>query len=389
MNAAVYLDYNATTPVDPRVLAAMLPWLGDDYGNPSSSHARGRRAAQAVAAARAQVARLVGARAEDADEEIVFTGCATEANNLALLGVARALAQAGDARRHLVVSAVEHPAVLAPAQFLQAQGWRLTVLPVDGAGRVAVADVEAALRPDTALVSVMLANNEVGTLQPVAAIVRLTRPRGVLLHSDAAQAAGKVGIDVAALGVDLLTLAGHKFYAPKGIGALYLRRGTPLAPVLHGAGQEGGRRPGTENVAAIVALGAAAELAATGIDAAGEQLRAQRDRLHARLAAAVDGLRLNGDAGQRLPNTLHVSFPGVGGRALLEAAADEVAASVGSACHSEHDAVSGVLAAMGIDAVRAAGAVRLSVGRPTTAGEIERAADGLIAAWRRLRAGRG
>ncbi len=373
----IYLDYNATTPVAPEVADAMLPFLREQFGNPSSSHPHGRAAARAVAEARDEVAALIGARGG----EIVFTGCATEANNLALLGVAQAL---GDTRRHLVVSAVEHPAVMAPARRLEAQGWRLTVVPVDGHGRVSPDDVVRALRPDTALVSVMHANNEVGTIQPVAEIAALAHDRGILVHTDAAQSAGKVEVDVDRLGVDLLTLAGHKFYATKGVGALYVRAGTPIRSVLFGADQEHGLRPGTENVPAIVGLGAAARLARERLPEAGQGLRRLRDRLHQALAQGVPGLALNGHPEARLPNTLHVSFPGVSGRALLDAAAEVVAASVGSACHSEHDAVSGVLAAMSVDAGRARGAVRLSVGMMTTDDEIERAAAGLVSAWRRL-----
>jgi cysteine desulfurase len=377
MSRPVYLDFNATTPVAPQVLDAMLPFLREHFGNPSSTHAFGRRAAEAVAEARERVARLIGAR----PVELVFTGCATEANNLALMGAALAMPPG---KRHLVVSAVEHPAVMAPAQQLRKQGWELTVVPVDGTGRVSVQSVVDALRVDTALVSVMHANNEVGTLQPIEAIAELTRRRGILLHTDAAQSVGKVALAVDALGVDLLSVAGHKFYAPKGVGALYVRTGTPLQAVLFGAEQERSLRPGTENVAAIVGLGAAAELAQQALPQLGDELRQLRDLLHERLAREIPGLRLNGHAEQRLPNTLHVSFPGVSGRALLHAAADDVAASVGSACHSEDDAVSGVLAAMGIQAARAAGAVRLSVGRSTTEEDIDRAADALLAAWRRL-----
>ena len=379
MSDPIYLDYNATTGVAPEVLDAMLPWLRGEFGNPSSAHAYGQRAAQAVAAARLQVAELIGAQAQ----EIVFTGCATEANNLALLGVARAL---GTERRHLVVSSVEHPAVMAPALHLRDQGWSLTVLPVDAFGRISPDELAAALRPDTALVCVMHANNEVGTLQPIQEIARMTRDRGILLHTDAAQSAGKLALNVDALGVDLLTLAGHKFYAPKGVGALYVRAGTPIRSVLHGAEQEHGLRPGTENVAGIVALGAAAALAMRSLPAASDHLRALRDHLHQKLLSAVPDLRLNGHPEHRLPNTLHVSFPGVSGRALLGEVADVVAASVGSACHSERDAVSGVLAAMGADAARAAGAVRLSVGRGTTPEDLDRAADALACAWRQMHA---
>ena len=377
MTDPIYLDHNATTPIAPEVFAAMAPWLQEHFGNPSSSHAYGRRAAQAVTEARAQVAELIGAQ----PGEIVFTGCATEANNLALLGVVRALAPA---KRHLVITSIEHPAVTAPAMALRDQGWDVTAVDVDEHGRACAASVERALRSDTALVSVMHANNEVGTLQPIAEIAAFTRRRGILLHTDAAQSAGKLPVNVDALGVDLLTLAGHKFNAPKGVGALYVRTGTPIRSILYGADQEHGLRPGTENVALIVALGAAAALASASLPERSMQLRALRDRLHAQLEASVPGLRLNGHPEHRLPNTLHLSFPRVSGRALLAEAADTVAASVGSACHSEHDAVSGVLAAMRIDAARARGAVRLSVGRTTLAADVDRAAAALAQAWARL-----
>jgi cysteine desulfurase len=377
MSDPIYLDYNATTPVAPEVVEAMLPWLRDQFGNASSSHAFGKRAAAAVSHAREQVADMIGAH----PDEIVFTGCATESNNLAILGAAAAAMT-----RHIVISAVEHPAVMAPAMWLREQGWRVTIVPVDVTGRIELEHLEAALESDTAIVSVMHANNEVGTVQPIARIAQLARARGVVMHTDAAQSAGKLLLDVDDLGVDLLTLAGHKFYAPKGVGALYVRRGTTIRSILHGADQEHGLRPGTESVALIVALGAAAALVTTMVrPTAAAQVNAQmltmRDRLHARLRAAIPGLLLNGHPDERLPNTLHVSFPRVSGRTLLANAADIVAASVGSACHSEHDTVSGVLAAMGLDAARAAGAVRLSVGRMTTAEEIDRAADGLVAAW--------
>ncbi len=271
MNAPIYLDYNATTPVAPEVADAMLPFLREHFGNPSSSHPYGRFAAQAVAQARSHVAALIGAR----DDEIIFTGCATEANNLALLGVAQALRSA---KRHLVVSAIEHPAVLAPATHLEAEGWSLSVVPVDRFGLVSPDEVARAIRPDTALVSVMHANNEVGTIQPIAEIARITRARDVLLHTDAAQTAGKIGVDVDTLGVDLLTLAGHKFYAPKGVGALYVRRGTPLRSISFGAEHERGLRPGTENVPAIVGLGVAARLGRERLPQATARLRELRDR---------------------------------------------------------------------------------------------------------------
>lgn len=375
MSAPVYLDYNATTPVDARVVDAMLPYLREHFGNPSSAHGYGESAHTAVAAAREQVAVLIGAR----PEEIVFTGCATEANNLAIRGVAQALRQRG---AHIVTSAVEHPSVIAPCEYLRSAGWEVTVVPVDPHGRVDPDRVAAALRSDTVLVSVMHANNEVGSIQPLAEIAALTRARGIVLHTDAAQSVGKIPVAVDVLDVDLLTLAGHKFYATKGVGALYVRTGTAIEPVLVGAGHERGLRPGTENVPALVGLGAAAQLAAQSLDDEAAHLRTLRERLHTALAAAIPGLALNGHPEFRLPNTLNVSFPGVSGRELLARAQADVAASVGSACHADAIAVSGVLGAMGVSPARAQGAVRLSLGRMTRAEDTDRAARALIAAWR-------
>ena len=372
----IYLDYNATTPVAPAVAAAMLPYLREHFGNPSSGHVYGQRTREAVARARAQVAALIGA----APSELVFTSCATEANNLAILGVARALRGRG---RHLITSAVEHPAVARPMAHLADEGWDVTVLEVDGHGRVSPSELAAALRDDTVLVSIMHANNEVGTLQPIAELARIAHDRRALFHTDAAQSVGKVPVDVGAFGVDLLTIAGHKLYAPKGVGALYVRAGSPIAPIQFGAGHEGGLRPGTENVPHLVGLGAAAVLAQQHLPTIGDRLRRQRDALHARLDSEIPELALNGDRDERLPNTLNLSFPGVSGRDLL-ARTPEIAASVGSACHEEGDAVSGVLGAMGVSAERAIGAVRLSLGAPTTDDEIARAADVLITAWRAL-----
>lgn len=380
MHDPIYLDYNATTPVDPRVADAIEPYLRAHFGNPSSTHVYGRRAHEAVAQARAQVAALIGAK----PGEIVFTGCATEANNLAIRGVASVMRHKG---RHVITSAVEHPSVTQPFRYLQEEGWAVSVIPVDSEGRVSADEVARALREDTVLVSVMHANNEVGTVQPIEQIAAVTRPLGILLHTDAAQSAGKIPVLVDDLGVDLLTLAGHKFYATKGVGALYVRSGTPLRPVLVGAGHEHGLRPGTENVPAIVGLGKAARLAAEEGPQEASRMQVLRDELHARLAEVIPGLLLNGHPEYRLPNTLNLSFPGVDGRILLAQASDEVAASVGSACHAEDETVSGVLGAMGMEPKRARGAVRLSLGRLvnppfTTAAEIERAATALIAAWR-------
>lgn len=377
MNLPVYLDYNATTPVAPEVADAIEPYLRTGFGNPSSDHRYGRRARQAVDQARAQVAALIGADTA----EVVFTGCATEANNLAIFGVARALR---GQRRHIVTSAIEHPAVMQPCQRLEEEGWDVTVVPVDGDARVDLEALSRRLRDDTALVTVMHANNEVGTLQAIAAIAKLAHARGALVHTDAAQSVGKIPVDVDALGVDLLTIAGHKLYATKGVGALYVRRGTPITPLIVGAEHEQGLRPGTENVPAIVGLGEAASLARERLSSARVQLLEMRGLLHRLLADGVAGLTLNGHLEQRLPNTLNVSFPGVSGRTLLHSVEADVAASVGSACHSESEDVSGVLAAMGIGSRRAMGAVRLSVGLFTTESEIRHAAHALVSAWRQI-----
>ncbi|MCR1346632.1 cysteine desulfurase [Acidithiobacillus ferrooxidans] len=372
----IYLDYNATTPVDPLAAQALEPWLRERFGNPSSAHLYGKEAKAAVETARAEVAALIGGRPED----MVFCGSATEANNLAIFGVARALR--GE-RRHLVTSAVEHPSVMQPMRWLEAEGWQLTVLPVDGTGRVRMEAAAQAIRRDTALISVMLANNETGTMQPVSEIAALAHACGAFMHVDAAQGAGKIPIDVHDLGADLLTLAGHKFYAPKGVGALYVREGTPILPIMAGAGHERGLRPGTENVPYIVALGTAARLAQEGLAVEAARLRSLRDALQERLVIAIPGLLLNGHPAERLPNTLNLSFPGVAGWQLL-AAAPEIAASTGSACHGGGHTVSDILAAMSMPREQALGALRLSLGRFTSEAEIEEAENALINAWRGL-----
>lgn len=373
MKLPVYLDHNATTPVAPEVADAIEPFLRAEFGNPSSSHVYGRRARDAVYRARAQVAALIGAQ----ESEIVFTGSATEANNLAILGVARALRQV---KRHLVTSAIEHPAVIRPCEQLKEDGWELTVVQVDRDARLDLDALSAALRDDTALVTVMHANNEVGTLQDIAEIAKRAHARGALVHTDTAQSIGKIPVSVDLLGVDLLTIAGHKFYATKGVGALYVRGGTPVSPVIVGADHERGLRPGTENVPAIVGLGEAARLARERLLWAEQHLRRMRDLLHRLLAEGIPGLTLNGDPEHRLPNTLNVSFPGVRGLELLEAVEDDVAASVGSACHAGSETASGVLAAMNIGNDRALGALRLSVGVSTTEAEIRHAARALTRA---------
>ena len=376
MGQPIYLDYNATTPIAREVADAMLPFLLEHFGNPSSSHAYGTAAHEAVDRARAQVAGLLGAD----PSEIVFTGAGSEANNLAIKGIAFANRERGD---HLITSAVEHPAVINTCQYLVERfGYRLTVLPVDRYGRVDPDDVRRAIDPRTVLVTIMHANNEVGTLQPIAEIAVIARERGVPFHTDAAQSVGKVPTLVDELGVDLLTVVGHKLFAPKGIGALYVRRGTVLDSLVHGAGHEGGRRAGTENVPYMVALGTACALAGERLaSGSAERTRALRDRLHERLLSGVPGLTLNGHPVQRLPNTLNVSFPGWDGEELL-ARTPGVAASTGSACHAGRTEPSGVLTAMGIERARALGAVRLSLGYQSTADEVDAAANALIASAR-------
>ena len=367
----IYLDHNATTPIASEVVAAIRPYLERHFGNPSSAHAYGAAAADAVARARAEVAGLLGAETD----AIMFTGSGSEADNLAIIGVA--LAHLGE-RDHLVRSAVEHPAVVAACDYLERRfGFRVTVVPVDSDGVVDPDDVRRAIEPGTALVSVMHASNEVGTIQPVAAIAAIAHERGALVHTDAAQSVAKVPVDVHELGVDLLTVVGHKMYAPKGIGALYVRPGTRLDPVIHGGGHEHGLRAGTENVPYIAGLGAAATLGARRL-ATGAHLDMQqlRDRLHAALESAVPGLALNGHPERRLPNTLNVSFPGVDGEELL-ARTPAIAAATGSACHAGRTEPSAVLLAMGLDERRALGAVRLSLGYDTTAEQVDAAAAAL------------
>ena len=373
----IYFDYNATTPVDPRVLEAMLPYFWEQFGNPSSSHAYGLKTHAAIEQARGQVAALLGC----APEAIVFTGGGSEADNLALKGIADSRRDAGN---HLITSQIEHPAVLATCRYLEARGYTITRLPVDAAGQVDPAAVAQAITDRTILVSIMHSNNETGSIQPIAEIARVAHTRGVLVHTDAAQSVGKVPIDVRALGVDLLTVAGHKLYAPKGIGALYVRRGLRPEPVIHGAGHEAGLRAGTENVPYIVALGKACEVAGRTLPTSGPRVERLRDRLHAALAAGVPGLALNGHPTSRLPNTLNVSFPDVDGEVLL-AATPAIAASTGSACHAGRTEPSAVLLAMGLSRERALGAVRLSLGRDTSEADVEQAASALTAAWRRLR----
>ncbi len=383
----IYLDYNATTPVDPIVGEAMLPYFRERFGNPSSSHGYGKEAHEAVDLARSQVAACIGAE----PDEIVFTGGGSEASNQAIKGtclrrprglLARIFGGRGPDASHVITTAVEHPATLQPVEFLRRLGTRVTILPVDRFGMVDPGDVWRAITPRTTLVTVMHSNNEVGTLMPIREIAGICRERGVLMHTDCAQSIGKVPVNVRDLDVDLLTIAGHKVYAPKGIGALYVRRGVELEPLIHGAGHESGRRAGTENVPYIVGLGTAAKIATEGLPTGTVRLQQLRDKLHDLLRSALgEKLVLNGHPEQRLPNTLNVSFIGHIGSELLEKVPG-LAASTGSASHEGTVSRSPVLCAMEVPLEVNHGAVRLSVGRYTTESEIERAAGMLIAACR-------
>jgi cysteine desulfurase len=375
----LYLDYNATTPIAPAVQQAMLPFLAEQFGNPSGSHALSRAAHEAVEDAREHLSALLGC---DPDE-LIFTGGGTESNNLALKGIA--FGRGGPLGGHFVISAIEHPSVVESVKFLERLGYDVTTVPVTGNGVVQPQAVRRALREDTLLVSVMLANNETGAIQPIKPIADVCHAAGVLLHCDAAQAVGKIRVQVDELEVDLLTIAGHKMYAPKGVGALYFRQGTHFEPLLHGGGQEAGLRSGTENVAAIAGLGAAAQLAVRNLDTAVERMERLRDDLVGRLSAGVgDKFVVHAERAPRLSNTALVSFPGVLGQQLL-ARVPELCASTGAACHSETETISPTLAAMGVDSEIARGTIRLSLGWYTTEEDVERAASLLLEAWEAVR----
>jgi cysteine desulfurase len=362
----LYLDYHATTPVDPRVLEAMLPYFTERFGNPhSKQHAWGWEGRDAVEKARAQVASLIGA----SPGEIVFTSGATESNNLALRGIA---ARRDGSARHIVTSAIEHKSVLDVCPGLEPDRCSVTILGVDAGGLVDPAELKRALRPDTVLVSIMAANNEIGTVQPMAALGAIVREHGALFHTDAAQAAGKVPLDVRAMNIDLLSLTGHKFYGPKGCGALFVRKARPriaLLPQAVGGGQENGIRSGTLNVPGIVGLGRAAEICSLEMADEAARLGALRNRLLDGLRSRLPALRVNGTLEYRLPHNLHVSFDGVEGEALLMALGD-LAVSTGSACSSGSQAPSHVLQAIGATSQRSGASVRFGLGRSTTSADI-------------------
>ncbi len=373
----VYLDSHATTPVDPRVLDAMLPYFREHFGNPASaSHPWGWKAQEAVEQARRDVAGLIGATAR----EVIFTSGATESNNMALRGAA---ARAEPGRRHVVTSAIEHKSVLEASARLESQGWRRTVLPVHADGLVDLDALSAAVGDDTALVSIMMANNEIGVIQPIAEIARIAHAHGALVHADAAQAAGKIPVDVGVLGVDLLSLTAHKMYGPKGCGAIFIRRRTPVEPLIVGGGQERGLRAGTLNVPGIVGLGAACAIGRAEMPEEHVRLARLRDRLLEGLTSRLDGVTVNGSLVHRLPHNLHVSFAGVDGEALLIGIGD-VAVSSGSACSSASATPSHVLTAIMGGRVPSA-AIRFGLGRFTTEDDIAYAVDKFVSVVQHLR----
>jgi len=375
----IYLDHNATTPIDPEVSEAMLPYLRGEFGNPSSEYDLGRRAKEALERARGAIASLLGCD----PGEILLTSGGSEANNMVLKGL---IDLSHIQKAHIITSAIEHPAILNPALFLLELGAKVTILPVDALGQVDPAAVEEAILPNTTLISIMLANNETGTLQPIKAISAIGRDHGILVHTDAAQAVGKIEVDVDDLGVDFLTVAGHKLYAPKGVGALYMREGLEITPLIHGGGQERGLRSGTENILLAVGLGTACRVAQRRLQSDMESMKQMRDRLEDRLFAGIEGLVLNGHREERLPNTLNVSVPGLEGGRILDGLAG-IMASTGAACHDRSVTLSHVLSAMAVPPEIGMGALRLTVGRTNTLEQIEEAANAIIAQVERMRPG--
>jgi cysteine desulfurase len=372
----IYLDYNATTPIDPEVAEAMRPYILERFGNPSSSHWYGTQSKNAVEKARNQVANLLSCN----PDEVVFTGGGSESNNYAIKGVAFANQEKG---KHLITSSIEHPAVIEVCKYLQQKDFQVTYLPVDQFGQVDPRSVEKVINSSTILISIMHANNEVGTIQPIAEIAEIARSHGVAFHTDAAQSVGKIPTTVDNLGVDLLTVAGHKLYGPKGIGALYIRRGIQLEKLIHGADHEQGRRAGTENVLEIVGLGKACEIAKRDLNKNMDHTQKMRDLLYQELKAKLDELKLNGHPKNRLPNTLSVSFKNIEANKLL-AKIDRVAVSAGAACHSDSVKVSSVLQAMQVDLEYAMGTIRFSTGKMTTVEEVKETAVIFVETARRL-----
>jgi cysteine desulfurase len=366
----IYLDHNATTPVDPEVAEAMYPFINEHFGNPSSNHWYGKQAKKAVEKARQRVADLLAC----SPSEIVFTGGGSESNNHVLKEVFYSLGKAGD---HLITSRIEHPAIINPCRFLEKQGYQVSYLPVDQFGMVNPLDVQRAVKKETILISIMHANNEVGTIQEIERIGEIAKESDILFHTDAAQSVGKIPTIVDKLKVDFLSIAGHKLYAPKGVGALFIRDGIKIEPLIHGAGHENGRRAGTENVIHIVGLGKACEVAAREMSSYGKRVLALRERLHQGILGRVKNVRLNGHATRRLPNTLNISFRSLDSHKLL-AEIPEIAASTGSACHADVKELSQVLQAMGLKDDWGFGAIRLSLGKNNTPQEVDRAVDLIV-----------
>jgi cysteine desulfurase len=373
----IYLDYNATTPISKEVADAMRPYLDEHFGNPSSSHIYGKQTKEAVEKARKQVANLLNCDSS----EIVFTSGGTESNNYALRGIAFANKNKGN---HIITSSVEHPAIIEVCKYLETQGFEITYLPVDEFGLVQIEDVEKAIRPSTILITIMHANNEVGSIQPIAEIGALAKKNGVFMHTDAAQSLGKIKADVQEMNVDLLSIAGHKLYAPKGIGALYIRKAVVLEKLIYGADHESDLRAGTENVLEIVGLGEACEIANKHLEENAIHYREMRDLLHQKLNDALADIKLNGHPEKRLPNTLNLSFPNIEANALI-AQMNGVAASAGAACHSSGISVSQVLKAMVVPMKYAMGTIRFSTGRYNTEEEMERAANEVVSVIEKMR----
>ncbi len=361
----IYLDYAATTPVHPEVLKAMLPYFGDVFGNPSAIYSCGQEVRSAVEEARANVAGLINARSE----EIIFTSGGTEADNLALTGIAYANEAKGN---HIITAVVEHHAILETCRFLEKRGFKVSYLPVDEQGLVSPDELKRAITPKTVLISVALANNEIGTIQPLAELAAIAREAGVYLHTDAVQAVGRIPVDVSNLKVDLMSISAHKLYGPKGVGALYIRKGTKIAPIMHGGGQERGRRSGTENTTAIIGFGRAAEIAGRDMAAEARRLKQLRDRLIKGILEGIDSSRLNGHPQKRLPNNVNISFDFVEGESIvLNLDLKGICASTGSACSSSSLEPSHVLLALGIPPQQAHGSLRLTLGRWTTDEEVD------------------
>lgn len=363
----IYLDYNASTPIAPKVLEAMMPYLTSKFGNPSSSHSFGVECRAAIEQAREQVANLLGCGAS----EIVFTSGATESNNMVIKGIAKAAGKGG----HFITSQIEHPAVLEPCRHIERIGYKVTYLPVDKFGLVDPDALAKAITPDTALISIMHSNNEVGTIQDIAGLAKIAAAHGVPFHTDAAQSVGKIPCRVGDLGVDFLTVAGHKFYAPKGVGALYIKKGRTLPPMLHGAGHERGMRPGTENLASVVGLGAACELAMPLLDTEGPRQKKLGQQLFEGLKKAGLKVHLNGHPEKKLPNTWNISFEGHDATDVMEALGKDIAVSPGAACHGDSVSASHVLVAMGVPKELSRGAIRFSLGRETTEAEIDQVVE--------------